>query len=314
MNQVYRSFFKENPPTRATVQADLAVPGALVEIEMLAAKKDAGRKVIKPSKLASPALPFSWGVEAGNMVFVAGATSRNPETFEPVGGDIKTQTRQVLANIGAVLEEAGLTYSDVVECSVFLDDPRDFAAMNEVYRTVFTEAPPARATMRAKLMNPIHKIEIQCSAVRGGDRRPVYPEGANKNAPYSPAIAAGDRLFLAGRTGRGPDGYAPGDLEAQTRQALASLRRSLAADGLDFSDVISTRIYYPGIGDGGAQGVLHQAPYFVGRELQFDMFRLTGLQLNPSALGSVQTYIDHPCFPDFEAGDPRVVRTLSLFS
>ncbi|MHC5063140.1 MAG: RidA family protein [Planctomycetota bacterium] len=243
MNQVYRSFFKDNPPTRATVQADLAVPGALVEIEMVAALRSAEKKVIKPSKLATPALPFSWGIEAGDYVFVAGATSRNPETFEPVGGDIETQTRQVLSNIGAVLEEAGLTYDDVVECSVFLDDPRDFAAMNGVYRSVFKEAPPARATMRAKLMNPIHKIEIQCVAAKGGDRRAVYPEGANRNAPYSPAIAVHDRLYLAGCTGRGPDGYAPGDLEAQTRQALARLKTSLEAEGLDYSDVISARVY-----------------------------------------------------------------------
>ncbi len=69
----------------------------------------------------------------------------------------------------------------------------------------------------------------------------MYPGGTGGSSPFSPAVAVGDRLYLSGFTGRGPDGY--GDVEAQTRQALARLERTLAAGGLDFTDVISARVY-----------------------------------------------------------------------
>ena len=242
MNAVYREYF-EDPPTRATVEADMGVAGALVEIEMIAALPGVEKHTVSPDGLAIPPLPFSWGIQAGDTLFVAGATSRNPQTFAPVDGDMTTQTRQVLNNIGAVLRQADLDYSDVVEVTVFLADTRDFAAMNEVFRSYFPEAPPVRATVRAKLMNEVFKLEIQCTAVRGGGRVPVIPEGASRSSPFSPTINVADRLYLAGFTGRGPDGYAPGDVREQTRAALRRLKGALAASGLEFSDVVSTRVY-----------------------------------------------------------------------
>jgi 2-iminobutanoate/2-iminopropanoate deaminase len=258
MNQVYRSYFPDAPPTRATVATDLALPGALVEIEMVAARPGVERRIIEPEGVATPALPYSWGIQAGNTLFVAGATSRNPETYQPVAGDIATQTRQVLENIGAVLRAADMDYSDVTECSVFLGDARDFGGMNQVYRSVFSAAPPARATVRAQLMNPTFKVEIQCTAVRGG-RQAVIPEGVRPSATLSPAIAAGDRLYLSGFTGRGPDGYAPGDVREQTRQALSRLESTLAADGLDFSHVVSARIYLTDIRSFAAVNEIYMA-------------------------------------------------------
>jgi 2-iminobutanoate/2-iminopropanoate deaminase len=188
--------------------------------------------------MRTPDLPYSWGILAGNTLFVAGATSRNPETYEPVGGDIATQTRQVLHNVGAVLAGAGMDYQDVTSCNVFLDDPRDFSAMNEVYATFFTADPPARATVRAGLMNPVFRAEIQCVAVRGDSRIVVAAEGAVRStSPFSPAIQVGADLYLAGMVGRGPRGYAPGDVEAQTRQTLANIQATLAAAEMSFADV-----------------------------------------------------------------------------
>ena len=252
MNAVYRTYFPEDPPTRATVGVDLPVAGALVQISMVAAKPGVERRVITPEGMLRPGLPYSWGILAGKTLFIAGATSRNPETYEPVPGDMGAQTRQVMENIGAVLRAADMGYSDVASCKVFLHDPRQFRAMNEVYASFFPERPPARATISAGLMNPIFLSEIQCVAVRATDRRVVMAPGAGAGAgpgavrprsPYSPAIAVDGRLFLAGMLGRGPRGYAPGDVEAQTRQTLENLRATLAAAGMSFANVVEATVF-----------------------------------------------------------------------
>lgn len=244
MNEIYKTYFSEAPPIRATVQADIAVPGALVEISMIAARPGVEKKVINPAAMKSPELPYSWGIQVGSTLFVAGATARNPDTYQPQGGDVEAQTKRVLDNVGLVLEAAGMTHADVVSCKVFLDDPRYFQQMNEVYRTYFPSAPPARATVRAKLMNTQFLTEIQCTAVKDPDRRVVSASGQTRSSsPLSPAIEAGGRLFLSGMVGRGPDGYAPGDVTAQTRQTLENIRATLEAAGLGFDDVVNVLVF-----------------------------------------------------------------------
>ena len=244
MNEVYRTYFEEAPPIRATVEADIAIPGALVEISMIAARPSAEKKVIRPSAMKTPELPYSWGMQVGNTLFVAGATSRNPDTYQPTDGDIAAQTRQVLQNVGAVLKGAGMGYEDVVRCNVFMDDARYFGQMNDVYRTFFASEPPARATVRTKLMNPRFLSEIQCTAVKDPSRKVVVAEGARRSSsPFSPAIQVGDRLYLAGFVGRGADGYAKGDVKAQMRQALSNIRATLKAAGMTFDNVVDVMVY-----------------------------------------------------------------------
>jgi 2-iminobutanoate/2-iminopropanoate deaminase len=243
MNEVYRGYFGKTPPTRATVQADIAIPNALVEIAMVAVRPGVDRRVITPEGWTSPQLPYSWGILAGDTVFISGVTSRNPQTYQPVPGDIALQTRQVLTNVGAILKAAELDYRDVTSCRVFLDDGRDFLTMNEVYRSFFPESPPARATVRATLMNPAFLVEIQCIASKGAERTVVADPAAQSGRPFSPAIQVGTRLYLAGAVGRGPQGFAPGDLKEQTRQTMENLRSTLAAAGMGFGNVTSSMVF-----------------------------------------------------------------------
>ena len=195
MNGVYRTYFETGAPTRATVQADLLDPEALFQISVVATGDP--KEIIVPSGLKSPALPYSWGIRVGTTLFLSGATSRSPELYTPVEGDVPTQTRRVFGNIGFVLEEAGMSYADLVSCKVFLDDPRSFGAMNGAYAEfVPAEDPPARATVRAPLMNVVFSTEIQCVAVEAPDRRVVRPE-ARGRSPYSPGIDTGERVYVA---------------------------------------------------------------------------------------------------------------------
>ncbi len=248
MNEVYRTYFPTDPPTRATVEVDLAEQGALVQLGMVAARTGVTREVIKPADLKSPELPYSWGIKSGNTLFIAGATSRDPNTYQPVTGDIATQTRRVWGNIGMVLNAAGLDYGDLSTCTVFLDDPQEFGEMNAAYREFMTDEPPARATVRAKLVNELFKVEIQCVAGHEAERTVAIAEGASPpSSPFSPAIKLGNRVFTAGAVGSSPDGVAIGNIEAQTRQVLTNLQATLAAAGRAFQDVTAMYVYVPQI-------------------------------------------------------------------
>lgn len=246
MNGVYRTYFAENAPTRATVEADLPDMGALIQISAVATPDDT--EIIVPSGLQSPALPYSWGVRAGDVLFVAGATSRDPDTYQPVRGDVQTQTRRVFGNIGMILEAAGMDYGDLVSCQVFLDDVRLWGDMNEAYREfVPADDPPARAAVRGGLMNSDFLVEIQCVAESSDARAVVRPAGQGPGrAPLSPAIDTGARLWLSGMLAAGED------IPAETRNTLDRLNATLSAAEMDFSDVRNVWVYLTDVRDAEA--------------------------------------------------------------
>ncbi len=239
----YSAAFGESavPPTGAVVQADIAIPAALTEVSMVAARPGVEVRRISPEGWAAPKLPFSWGVLAGDTLFVAGMISFDPVADKVVPGDVGSQTRLAMKNLGAVLEAAGMDFDDVVYCGVFLADARGFAAMNEAYQSVFTAAPPARATVRASLVSPELAVAVHCRASRA-ERKAVLPPGAKPSKRLSPAIQAGDRLFLSGMVGR-QDGQFPAGIEAQTRVVFDRLKATLTAAGMSFADVEEAAVF-----------------------------------------------------------------------
>jgi len=120
------------------------------------------RKAIHPAAAPRPRGPYSPAIVAEGFVFVAGQGPVNPKTNELELGDVRSETRRTLENIRIILSAAGSSLRDVVRVGVFLADMNDFAAMNEVYREFFPEAPPARTTVGAQL--PKIKVEIDCIA------------------------------------------------------------------------------------------------------------------------------------------------------
>ena len=110
----------------------------------------------------SHGLPFSKAVKAGGFVYVSGQVAFD-ENVELVEGGIKPQTRQVFANIAAVLKEAGCSMNDIVKVNVWLDDARDFNQFNATYAEFFGDDAPARSTVESKLMIDA-KIEVDCVA------------------------------------------------------------------------------------------------------------------------------------------------------
>lgn len=111
--------------------------------------------------------PYSQAVRAAGFVFCSGQIPIDPQTGEFVPGGVAEQTRQVLKNLSAVLEAAGTGLERVVKTTVFLADMNDFAAMNEVYATFFTESAPARATVEAARLPRDARVEIEAIALEG---------------------------------------------------------------------------------------------------------------------------------------------------
>ncbi|MCA1624024.1 MAG: RidA family protein [Acidobacteria bacterium] len=106
---------------------------------------------------------FSEFIISKGFVFVSGQVAVHPETGEPHGDDIKTQTETTLINLKRVLEAAGTDINHVVKCSVFLRNINDFPGMNEVYKRFFTKRKPTRTTIQAILLDPFN-VEIDAIA------------------------------------------------------------------------------------------------------------------------------------------------------
>ncbi|MBV9120419.1 MAG: RidA family protein [Chloroflexi bacterium] len=111
-----------------------------------------------------PTLPYSSGIEAGGFVFLAGQLGVNPADGKLAEG-LEAQTRQVFANIEALLKQAGLGLNDVVRSTVFLADVADFQEMNKIYAEYFSEPRPARSTVGAAMARAGALIEIEVTAV-----------------------------------------------------------------------------------------------------------------------------------------------------
>ncbi len=121
---------------------------------------------ITPAGVPTPRGPYSPAVRAGDFIYVAGQGPIDPATNQMSFGDIRHETRLVLSNIQKILEGSGASLADVVKCSVFLSNGKDFAAMNEVYAEFFGEHKPARTTVESKFAVPEMKVEIDCIAYK----------------------------------------------------------------------------------------------------------------------------------------------------
>ena len=110
--------------------------------------------------------PYSQAVSVNGLLFTSGQVAFDPATGDVVGTTIEEQAAQVCKNLGALLEENGLGYEDVVKTTCFLADMGDFAAFNEVYGKYFTEAAPARSCFQVAALPMGAKLEVECIAIK----------------------------------------------------------------------------------------------------------------------------------------------------
>lgn len=123
-------------------------------------------KVISAPQAPAAIGPYSHALQAGPFVFCSGQTPIDPATGNLAVGDIEVQTKQVFANIQAVLAAAGCTLQDVVKSTVYLKDMGDFAKMNAVYEAAFAPHKPARTTIQAAKLPRDCIVEIEVIAYK----------------------------------------------------------------------------------------------------------------------------------------------------
>jgi 2-iminobutanoate/2-iminopropanoate deaminase len=122
-------------------------------------------KTIQTDRAPAAIGPYSQAVLANGFLFTAGQIALDPATGQIVGGDVVAQAERVLANLRAILEEAGSTFADVVKTTVFLSDMADFPRVNEAYAKAFGNARPARSTVQAAGLPRGVFVEIEAIAV-----------------------------------------------------------------------------------------------------------------------------------------------------
>jgi enamine deaminase RidA (YjgF/YER057c/UK114 family) len=239
MNEAYAPFFPVEPPTRTTVVAPPADPAALVAISAIVVADGEPRDVVHPAGWPPSRHPYSYAIRSGDTLWLSGLVSRRGRDGQAVDGDVGVQTRVVLDNAAELLAAGGFGFADVVSARVYIPEAGDFAAMNGVYREAFAGlSPPARATVVAGLMLPALQVEITFMAVRDPGRVAVGPSGP---LPFSPAIAAGGRLFVAGMLGNSAGARV--DTVTQTREIVTRVGQMLAQGGFAWADVGEAVIY-----------------------------------------------------------------------
>lgn len=125
------------------------------------------KKVIMTSQAPAPVGPYSQAIQQGPFLFCSGQIAIDPATDQVLKADVQTQTRQVMKNIHAVLTEAGYDFKDIVKTTIFLTKMDDFAQVNQIYATYFSELPPARSTVAVLGLPKGVDVEIEVLAFKG---------------------------------------------------------------------------------------------------------------------------------------------------
>jgi 2-iminobutanoate/2-iminopropanoate deaminase len=124
------------------------------------------KKIIITNNAPAPIGPYNQAVMAGNMLFISGQIALDTATGALVQDDIQAETNKVMENLAAILEAAGMDFSNVVKSSIFLMDMGQFALVNEVYGRFFTSNPPARETVQVAGLPKGVNVEISMIALK----------------------------------------------------------------------------------------------------------------------------------------------------
>lgn len=124
------------------------------------------KKIINTAKAPAPIGPYSQAILAGNTLYISGQIALDITTNKLIKGSIKDETRHIMEYMKCILEEAGMTFDNVVKTTIFLKDLNNFVQVNEAYGSFFTKDFPARATIEASRLPKDANVEICLEAVK----------------------------------------------------------------------------------------------------------------------------------------------------
>jgi 2-iminobutanoate/2-iminopropanoate deaminase len=264
LNKHYAEFFPTDPPARTTLGV-AQVPGdSRLEITCIAYSDLAQKRRIGDPPAG---FPFSPGILAGETLYVSGKGDQHTggghqATFED-------QVRQSLRNVESTLKLAGLDFRHVVMSHVFLDSYDNLQAASKVYGEFFEEGnEPAAATVFVDWIPGGSHVEVTCIATTDLSTRKVVRPAGMKYGPLegavaaSPAVWAGNTLYLSGLSGFRPSGgVAAGDLAEQVHQMARNHVAVLDAAALTLEDIVSGCVYLRDMKDYQTLNTLYR-PYF----------------------------------------------------
>ena len=273
LDRVWREFFPKDPPARTTIEVGPhpLIPGALVEVYAIGIVPDGTvrKQVIQPAGVPTPSEHCSQAVRAGNFLFHSGLPATDFKTGIPVGKDpqfpnyrdnAEDQIDYVLGNMEQCAKAAGTSLANAVKSQHYHVDRNDFHAIDRIWKQ-YMPVPPPRSSMQIKgfmvpgalttanLITLIPDAQHQKEEIKFDKQFHPSMRGVN----FSPAIRAGEWLFLAGQVAtdfktpvygvhpRMP--YYGSDIEVQTEYVLGKLKELLEHCGSSLEHVVDAHIY-----------------------------------------------------------------------
>ena len=124
------------------------------------------KEIKNTSEAPAPVGPYNQAIMANGTLYISGQIAIHPPTGELIKDSIELETRQVMSNLGAILENAGMTFENIVKCSVFVKDMNNYARINEIYAQYFDEeTAPARELVEVAALPKSVNVEISAIAV-----------------------------------------------------------------------------------------------------------------------------------------------------
>jgi 2-iminobutanoate/2-iminopropanoate deaminase len=252
LNEHYAKFFPTDPPARTTLGVS-QVPGpSRLEITCIAYADLAERKQIGDPPANRP---YSQGILAGDTLYVSGKGDQLPDGTHPA--TFEDQVRQAMRNVETTLKQAGLDFRHVVMSHVFLDNAENLEAANRVYGEFFEDgSEPACATVFVDWIPGGSHVEVTCIATTDLAARKVVRPASMKDGQVegavvaSPAVWAGDTLYMSSFSGFKPDGGPlPESLEDQVHQMARNHVEVLDSAGLKLEDVVAGYVYLQDMND-----------------------------------------------------------------
>ena len=124
------------------------------------------KTVVTTSKAPEPIGPYNQAIQTGNFLFISGQVCIDPSTGQLKNKDIQEETHQVMHNLKAILQEAGMDFNNVVKTTIFITDMNRFAEINEVYGKYFSDKFPARETVQVSALPKFVNVEISLIAAK----------------------------------------------------------------------------------------------------------------------------------------------------
>ena len=187
-------------------------------------------------------------IRAGGMVFCSGMVAIDPQSGERQHGTVTSEARRIFENLKLLLESTGSSLDRLVQVHAMIYDRIEYDVLNRLYRQYVPNAPPARTVMSVQIeagfrvmLDVIAAAETRQPAAMTYPRQVIEPGGWRRpGLPHSPAIRAGDFVFLSGMTATDPTTGAParGTVAAETRRILTNLGELLEAAGSSLAKVV----------------------------------------------------------------------------